>query len=107
MNDEGKNPYILNELSSAMRCAVFTNPHGGILIVHDRAIKGDIDYIEYDPEQKTFSLIFADGKMQPLGIEFNSTIKNNLLNGQQVVLSFLDNGEIQSSQTVAFLIRDI
>lgn len=105
MSDNSFESPILDHLSSKMRCGIFTNAQGEILIIHDRKITSTVDYIEYDPQEKSFSLIYDDGKMQELGVEFNEKIKDNLLHGSEVTLARMKNKKIISSQKILFLIR--
>jgi len=98
---------ILNDLSAKMRCGIFTNSQGEILIIHDKIIEGSIDYVEFDSQEQSFFLIYDDGRMQALGIEFNAQIQSNLQHGTEVTLAFIQNKAIQSSEKVVFLIRDL
>lgn len=107
MSDQTPESPILDKLNSTMRCAILTNSKGEILIIHDKNLDGVVDYIEYDPTEQSFSLIFDDGRMQDLGLEFDEKIKKNLLHGAEVNLVYMESKVIQSSQKTVFLIREI
>ena len=82
---------ILSDLNTKMRCAILTNAQGEILIIHDQALDGTVDYIEHDPETQSFALIFDDGRMQELGITLDQKMKNNLMHGTEVTLTLMEN----------------
>lgn len=105
MQDQNFESPLLENLGQKKRCGIFTNPHGEVLIIHDGVIEGVLDYIEYDPQEQGFYLIFDDGRMQQLGIKFNEKIEHNLLTASEVTLAFMENKIIQSSQKVILLIR--
>ena len=105
MSDQNPELPMLENLNTQMRCGIFTNAGGEILIIHDQKIEGVIDYIQYDLREPSFSLIFDDGKIQNLGIDFDEIIKSNLLHGSEVTLAYMDAKTIQSSQKVLFLIN--
>ena len=55
---------VLESLSAKMRCGIFTNKQGEILIVHDQKLSGIVDYIEYEIADNKFYLIYEDGKIK-------------------------------------------
>lgn len=106
MSEESPGNFIVKNLNQEMRCGIFTNPQGEILIIHDLALQSEIQWVEYDPNEQTFSIIHEDGRVQELGIPFNQKIKDNLSHGQEVTLAHMIDKKIQSSQKVIFVIRE-
>lgn len=106
MSDLESKYAVLSDLNSQMRCGIFTNAKGEVLIVHDEEIKGSIDYVHYDLSDLSFSLVFEDGRTQNLGIELDGKIRQNLLQGSEVTIAFLDGKTIKRAQHVLFLIRE-
>lgn len=93
-------------LNKIMKCGMFTNDQGDILIIHDQPIAQTVDWVEYRPSDQTFSLICENGSVQDLGIELDKKTKNNLSTGRGVKLAYIDGGTIQSVQTVHIIIQD-
>ena len=88
-----------------MRCGMFTNAKGEILIVHDKEIASPIQWIEYYEADDIFSLIHENGHIQPLGLKLDHKMKENLLHGSKVTLAHLVDNKIKFSQTVVFLFK--
>ena len=106
MSEELPEHSMFKDLSQEMRCGIFTNPQGEILIIHDKELQSEIQWVEYDPNEQSFSIIHEDGGIQELGIPFNQKIKDNLAHGQEVTLALMVDKKIQSSQKTVFVIRD-
>lgn len=106
MSDHSSDLPVLTNLNETMRCGILTNSNGDILILHDMPLNGFVDYIEYDQQEDTFTLIFEDGKMQNIGIDFDRKMASDLSHGLQVTLGYFLDKKIESSQTVTFLVRD-
>lgn len=96
---------ILENLSITMRCGLFTNAKGEILLVHYEDLPGDIDYMQYDPASLSFYLIYENGQMQKLGLTMQDRIDSNLVNGTEVTLARIEDKKIVSAQKIIFLIE--
>ena len=105
MNDLNLSEPVLKDLKTEMRCGMFTNAKGEVLIVHDQEIASPIQWIEYDEADDSFSLIHENGHIQPLGLKLDHKMKENLLHGSEVTLARLVDKKIKSSQTVLFLFK--
>lgn len=105
MDDSNLSEPVLKDLKTEMRCGMFTNAEGEILIVHDQEITSPIQWIEYDEVDDSFSLIHENGHIQPLGLQLNQKMKANLLHASEVTLAHLADKKIKSSQTVVFLVK--
>lgn len=92
-------------LSQEMRCGIFSNSQGKVMIIHDKKLKNDLDYIEYDEHEKKISLIYMDGSLQDLGIDIPPDMLKDMSAGQEVDLLHLINGKITSSLKTVFLWR--
>jgi len=101
-DNEQLNP-LLDSLDSAMRCAILTNPKGEVTILHDQSLSGDIEWIEYDEVEDTFSLIYEQGRIQPLGLSIEAKMKENLIKAQSVTLLHIKDKQAMSSQDVSFI----
>ncbi len=75
------------------------------MIIHDQKLKNDLDYVEYDEHLKTFSLVYADGSMQGLGIDIPANMLKDISSGQEVKLLYLINGQVSSSFNTVFIWR--
>lgn len=105
MSDYSSDFPVLSNLNDTMRCGILTNSRGDILILHDMPLSDPVDYIEYDPQDEKFTLIFEDGKTQDIGIDIDEKMAIDLSHGLQVTLGYFSEKKIQSAQTVTFLIR--
>ena len=93
-------------LNEQMRCGVFTNAKGDVLIVHDQKISGELEWVEYNKTESTISLIQDDGGIIDLGIAVDDKMKKNLAHGLMVSLAFIQDKEIVSSQKITMVIQD-
>lgn len=89
-----------------MKCGMFTNADGQVLLVHDKPVSSDIQWVEYNTDEKKFTLIHEDGSTQDLGIDLNEKSCANLLSGMEVRLAYISNHKIQDVQTVSIVIQD-
>lgn len=94
------------KLNAEMRCGILSNAKGEILIIHDKPIRSDIQWVEYNPDEKTFFLIHMDGTSQDLGLEFDQKMIENLKHGTEVALAQIADGKMQSSQKTTLIIQD-
>jgi hypothetical protein len=92
-------------LNTEMRCGIVTNGKGDILIVHDKEMRSDIQWIEYDEDTETLFLIHEDGLPQDLGIKLTPKLKSNLSHGVDVVLAQIRDKQIVHSQLVSILLQ--
>jgi len=96
---------VIQSLGDTMRCGLFTNEQGDILLVHYEELAGVVDYIQYDPSKLKFSLIFENGQMQELGLTMQDRIDANLRNGADVTIARMKDKKIIATQKVVFLIE--
>lgn len=97
---------ILDTLDSKMRCGMFSNSKGDIMIVHCEPLASDIQWIEFDKAARSMSLIHEDGKIQDLGIDLNDQAIKNISHGQEVTLVHFENKVITSHQTTVMIIQE-
>ena len=101
MNNNG-----LGSLNQKMRCGIFTNTDGQVLIVHDQEIPHSIEWIEYDESERSISLILEDGALQNLGVNIDQKMHNNLINGIEITLTRVMHGAFSLVQTVVLIVKD-
>lgn len=97
---------VLKNLSTQVKCGIFTNKQGDILIVQDSPLSSEIKYVEYDPANNSFSLVYTNGFTQNLGIDINENMKKNLKQGKEVNFAYIANEKIQSVHTAMLLIQN-
>lgn len=107
MSEDSSENAIIQDLNQEMRCGIFTNAKGEVLIIHDQPLKSDIQWIEYAPKEQSFCIIHEDGHIQNLGVPFDKKIKNHLLSGQEVSLAHMVEQKIISTQTVPLIIQEV
>ena len=97
---------ILEAMGDTMKCGVFTNTNGQILIVHDKEIEGALQWVEYDASFNTLSLIHIGGKVQDLGLEIKQQMQENIANSDQVTLAYMEGQQIKTVQQAILVVKD-
>jgi hypothetical protein len=97
---------IINSLNEEMRCGMFTNKEGQLLIVHDKEIISPVQWAEFDTADNKLSLIHEDGSVQELGLEIDKKMQGNLLKGKELTLAKIENKKICSSMKAPIVIKD-
>lgn len=91
-------------MNTTMRCGIFTNAKGEVLIVHDREMKQSIQWIEYHVDNNRIFLIHENGASQDLGFQIDKKAKSHILKSTQVVLAYLKHKKVVSSVTVSLVV---
>jgi hypothetical protein len=97
---------VLETLNSEMRCGLFTNKEGSLLIVHDKKIRSPVEWVEYDHCDESLSLIHNDGSIQELGLKIDKKTHGNLLHGKEVTIARIEKKEIKSSIKVPIVNKE-
>ncbi|HPD82811.1 MAG: hypothetical protein R3D88_00990 [Alphaproteobacteria bacterium] len=93
-------------LEQEMRCSILSNANGDIVILHDKPITSDIQWIEFDVNKLQLNLVHEDGTTQDLGISIEQKMAKNLKNGTEVQLTLLENKEIKTINKVTIIIQE-
>lgn len=93
-------------LKDEMRCSILSNDDGDILILHDKPLKSDIQWVEFNAHDLTLSLVYEDGTNQNLGVSLPQDMVSDIKKGTIVKLSYLENKAIHSSQETTIIIQD-
>lgn len=93
-------------LSRQMRCGMFSNGRGEIMLVHDQEIPQSVEWVEYDKMTGKISLIHEDGSLRYLGIDLDSRTKSNLRHGINIIMSLIQNSKIIKSNRVSLVVQD-
>lgn len=98
---------ILQPLESQMRCCMFSNAKGDIMIVHEDPLDGGIEWVEFHVKTGAMNLVHEGGRIQPLGVALDDDATKNLSNGQQVTLVHFDaNKVLTSHQTKVMIVHE-
>ncbi len=97
---------VVRSLSSEMRCFILSDPKGTIVIVHDKDIRSELQWVEYDAQDHSLSLIHEEGQVQDLGIKLNETMRANILHGMDIKLVKLENKVLYPEQSTILIIKD-
>ena len=107
MTDKNVSDFPIAEpLNTAMRCGIFTNANGEILIIHDQEINKPVQWVEYHKKDNQMLIIHEDGQSQDLGLKIDKKMQDNLLHGMEVNFSYLKDKEVKSVQKVVLVIQD-
>lgn len=93
------------KLSKNMRCGIFVNDNGKIVIIHDKPLEKELSWIEYDDALTQTHLVYEDGSVQELGVKIPESMIKKMRNGQEVILIYLVKGKTKSAQQTVFLWR--
>ena len=93
-------------LKETMKCGMFTNDKGEVLIIHDQQLISEIQWIEYDPKEQNLSLILENGCIQNMSIELDEKTCSNLSNGIDVKIAYINDRKIQDVLTVSIVVQD-
>jgi hypothetical protein len=94
------------KLSTRMKCAILTNDHGEIVILHSDKITDDIEWVEFHSFENDLTIVYDTGHTQHLGIDINSAIKDNLLKAKEITLAHIDEKTIKTRISVNLIISD-
>lgn len=89
-----------------MRCGIFANAKGEILIIHDQEIDKSVQWVEYHKKNRQIFVVYENGRSQDLGLKIDKKMQRNLSNGMQVKLFHIQDKQITSIQEAAFIIQD-
>ena len=93
-------------LCREMKCGMFSMADGRVMVVHDKPIKFNVAWIEYNHKNESINLIGDDGTQQDMGLELDDATKRNLLNGQNVTFTHIANSKLLSSRKIALIVQD-
>jgi len=97
---------VLDPLENKMRCGMFSNAKGDVMIVHGEPLESEIQWVEFNKATGALCLVHEDGKTQDLGIQVDERATNNISNGQEVTLVHFADKIISSHQTIVMIIHD-
>lgn len=97
---------VLEPLNEEMRCGIFTNSKGQVLIVHVQDIQSPVQWLEYDQHENKLFIIHENGNTQDLGLSVSAKMQSNLLQASEVILAKFADKKIQSSQKITLVIKD-
>lgn len=100
------NELINTALQDEMSCGILTNVHGDILILHDKDLKSELQWVEFDKETKKLSLVHEDGTPQDLGIALDDKTASNLSHGQAISLACVQNKKLTGVQNLTLVVQD-
>ncbi|NCO03052.1 MAG: hypothetical protein GW903_02535 [Alphaproteobacteria bacterium] len=93
-------------LYEEMRCSILSNPKGDILILHDKLIRSDIQWVEFNTHDLKLSLIHKDGMPQDLGIDIDPVMAMNIKQGNKVQFALLQDKKIVDVKNSTIVIQD-
>ncbi len=90
-----------------MRCGMFVNDKGDIVLIHDKNIPDNVLWLEYDQPLGEFSIVHDNGMTQPVGFPLDSNIVKQLSHGDTIKLCHLINKKIVSQKKVTFIYKEV
>lgn len=88
-----------------MKCGIFTNEKGEILLVHREPFKYPVIWIEHDRKIQNFTIVYEDGRTQELGLDI-AALDGDLEHGREVHLVYMVGDEIISVKLTVIVVKD-
>lgn len=98
--------YLQNPLSQSMRCGIFTNGKGEVMIIHDQIIDPPVEWVEYDIQDNQLHIILEDGKIQELGFEISEKARLNMQKSGEVTFCRIADKKVKTAQKFTLIIRE-
>lgn len=105
-NSEPPRATQFGPLNTETRCCILSDPHGKIIIVHDKEIRSELQWVEYDRQEHTLNLIHEEGQIQDLGIRLNEAMRKNISHGSEITLVKLESGKLHEERKLVLVIKD-
>ncbi len=93
-------------LNQEMRCTLLTNVHGDIIVAHDTPLRENVEWVEFNENDLTFTIIYEDGLSQALGIKIRPKIVQNIAKGKKVQFAMIVDKKITKVQKANIIIQD-
>ena len=93
-------------LKDEMRCSLLSNDNGDIMIVHDKPLKSQIQWVEFNPNDVTLFLVYEDGTNQRLGIKIPQDMIEDIKKGTSIKINQIENKTIKTTQETSIIIQD-
>ena len=97
---------VLAPIASCMTIDMLVNGEGNILLYHDQPLAGKLDWLEYDQDNNQLLLIFADGRIQCLGVPIAPEMGARLLGAQKAATVRVENGQYHYPRMVTVMVRE-
>ena len=89
-----------------MRCGMFTNKQGELLVIHNKELGHDIQWVEFEPDTRTCVFVYDDGAYQPLGIELTENMAEHIMVSRTLHTCHILDGKKLAQQSASVIIKD-
>jgi hypothetical protein len=103
---DNENP-VLQPLSESMRCGIFSNSKGEVLIIYNYTLETTVQWLEFHVGDRSLSIIHETGKIQDLGIKIDNKMKKNIMKCQEVSMAQISDNKIQKTQKISLIIQNV
>ena len=97
---------VLDSMDSVMQCGLLTNAKGDLLILHDRPLAADVQWVEFHKDTGELCIIYDSGQSESLGLSFDGKTISNISNGMEVNLLHLDEEKLVSRVSTVLTIHE-
>lgn len=94
-------------LADKMKVDLIVKPDGELWLFHDEPFSENIEWVEYDINEKTMTFINDKGELQSLGMVITKLMEPCLLNSKVFHLALVENEQIRRKKNVPVILRDI
>lgn len=93
-------------LMEQMRCTLLTNDHGDVIVLHDQPLKSEVQWVEFNEEELSFTIVYEDGNIQPLGIQIALKFGKHISKSTKVQFALVKDKKTVAVQKVSIVIQD-
>lgn len=97
-------PVLPSIVSGGRDAELVVNENGMAMVLYNRPLPEDIDWVEYDVELALLTFVTYDGKVMGLGMKIHEPFREGLSKAEEITLVYMENGEYLGSIYPAKLI---
>ncbi|MCB9988207.1 MAG: hypothetical protein H6868_02605 [Rhodospirillales bacterium] len=98
---------VLKPLVTQMHFDLVVNEQGQAWVLHDKPLPSVLQWVEYDRQESTLTLILQGGKLQNIGMNVEKHIDEYLKDIEQICVAHMKAGTMADFGLVPLLVRDI
>ncbi len=97
-------PVLPSIVSGDRDAELVVNENGMAMVLYNKPLPEDIDWVEYDVELALLTFVTYDGKVMGLGMKIHKPFHEGLSKAEEITLVYMENGESLGSIYPAKLI---
>ncbi len=100
-------PVLPSIVSGDRDAELVVNENGMAMVLYNKPLPEDIDWVEYDVELALLTFVTYDGKVMGLGMKIHKPFRPFLSKCKEIMLIYMENGEkVYSFYPAKVIVRD-